>query len=245
MIYLFPTCLGMVLWCVKQVDNGYSCSWGRGDVVHCLDIPALLSASLRFTIWYHSRVSVMALMDAAQTATKTLCSCSLWSEPFSPPAISLLPPTVSPPPAPLHTVATGTNLHTTTPCPKTGHCVCPTVLRGNLQMEVWSPGSSNPPSSGLDLLTRSYQTISTVPWCLVAGTPEYAGRPVAGVGAIIGTPCAQWGRPWPPLAAPGRPCPRPRAHNPPFFVLSSSGGVSHYKANLCENVANSSQPRQI
>ena len=52
MIYLFPTCLGMVLWCVKQVDSGYSCSWGRGDVVHCLDIPALLSASLRFTIWY-------------------------------------------------------------------------------------------------------------------------------------------------------------------------------------------------
>ena len=52
MIYLFPTCLGMVLWCVKQVDSGYSCSWGRGDVVHCLDIPSLLSASLRFTIWY-------------------------------------------------------------------------------------------------------------------------------------------------------------------------------------------------
>ena len=111
----------------------------------------------------------------------------------------LLPPAVSPPPATLHTVATGTNLHTATPCPKT---VCPTVLRGNLQMEVGSPGSSNPPSSGLDLLTRSYQTISTVPWCLVAGTPEYAGRPVAGVGAIIGTPCTQWGRPWPPLSPP-------------------------------------------
>ena len=202
MIYLFPTCLGMVLWCVKQVDSGYSCSWGRGDVVHCLDIPALLSASLRFTIWYQLPSVCDGSDGRGANGNKDALFLFFVIRTLQSSSHLLLPPAVSPPPATLHTVATGTNLHTATPCPKTGRCVCPTVLRGNLQMEVGSPGSSNPPSSGLDLLTRSYQTISTVPWCLVAGTPEYAGRPVAGVGAIIGTPCTQWGRPWPPLSPP-------------------------------------------
>ena len=73
----------------------------------------------------------MALMDAAQTATKTLCSCSLWSEPFSPSPSPSAPPGSVPATPTLHTVATGT-LH---PVPKLS-CPVGTFRRGNLQLKV-------------------------------------------------------------------------------------------------------------